>query len=162
MNRNYDAWVDVPFGTVAIAMNSQLQRIDLLSESLLGTYQLDANPLAAKIYNQIIRYLTLPSFRCDLPSLPGTQFQQRVWRAIYAIPFGETLTYGQLADQISSGPRAVANACGANPYPIIIPCHRVVAINGIGGFMQGKTCGVSVKQWLLRHEGILLTGRDDD
>ena len=156
MNRIYEAWIDVAFGTVAIAMNSQQQRIDLLSESSLGTYQLDANPLAAKIYNQIIRYLTLPSVKCDLPPLSGTQFQQRVWRAIYAIPFGETLSYGQLADQISSGPRAVANACGANPYPIIIPCHRVVAKAGIGGFMQGKKNGLSVKQWLLKHEGVVL------
>ena len=78
----------------------------------------------------------------------------RVWQAIAAIPLGQTRTYGQLAHQIGSGPRAVANACGANHLTLLIPCHRVVAQNGIGGFMQSTPNGLVVKKWLLKHEGV--------
>jgi methylated-DNA-[protein]-cysteine S-methyltransferase len=83
----------------------------------------------------------------------GTVFQQRVWQAIASIPLGQTRSYGQLAEQLNSGPRAVANACGANRIPLIIPCHRVLAKNGLGGFMQGKKNGLNIKRWLLAHEG---------
>jgi methylated-DNA-[protein]-cysteine S-methyltransferase len=86
--------------------------------------------------------------------MQGTAFQRRVWQAIAAIPVGQTRTYGQIARQIGSGPRAVANACGANNTPLLIPCHRVVAQNGIGGFMQSKQNGLLIKQWLLAHEGV--------
>jgi methylated-DNA-[protein]-cysteine S-methyltransferase len=83
----------------------------------------------------------------------GTLFQQRVWQALQQIPYGATLTYTQLAERVDSGPRAVANACGANPIALFIPCHRVVAKEGLGGFMQGRTSGsLSIKQWLLNHE----------
>lgn len=84
----------------------------------------------------------------------GTPFQQRVWQALMAIPPGEVVTYGELARQLDSSPRAVAGACRANPIPILIPCHRVIAANGPGGYM-GKVAGreLAIKQWLLRHEG---------
>jgi methylated-DNA-[protein]-cysteine S-methyltransferase len=84
----------------------------------------------------------------------GTPYQQRVWQAISAIPRGQVLTYGDIAAQIGSGPRAVANACGANNIPLIVPCHRVVAKGGIGGFMQGNKDGLKIKKWLLKHEGV--------
>jgi O-6-methylguanine DNA methyltransferase len=84
----------------------------------------------------------------------GTAFQQRVWRALSAIPFGETRSYGELARELGSAARAVGGACGANPIPIIIPCHRVLAANRrLGGFSGGD--GLSSKQQLLAHEGIL-------
>jgi len=83
----------------------------------------------------------------------GTEFQQRVWKALQAIPGGETRRYGELAHELGSSARAVANACRANPLPILIPCHRVVASNGPGGYM-GETggLGLAIKQWLLQHE----------
>ena len=91
----------------------------------------------------------------DLELAPeGTDFQQRVWKALRAISFGETISYAQLAERIDSpkAVRAVANACGANPIPIIIPCHRVIgADGGLGGF----SCGVDRKRTLLALEGSL-------
>lgn len=86
-------------------------------------------------------------------SANGTAFQRRVWHALRAIPLGSTITYAELADRVGSGARAVANACGANPIALVIPCHRVVAKNGLGGFMQGRaTDSLAIKRWLLAHE----------
>ncbi len=89
--------------------------------------------------------------------LKGTDFQQRVWRALQQIPAGEVRTYGQLAQQLHSSARAVGNACRHNPVPIIVPCHRVVSAGGLGGFC-GRTDGaeVGLKRWLLKHEGVEL------
>lgn len=89
--------------------------------------------------------------RFDLPLEFGQGLQARVRRAMAAIPFGETRTYGDLAAQIGAPAQAIGQACGANPLPILIPCHRVVGARGLGGFSaQG---GVETKVWLLRHEG---------
>lgn len=84
----------------------------------------------------------------------GTPFQQRVWQELIRIPPGETRSYGELAEKLRSSARAVAGACRRNPISLLVPCHRVVAKNGLGGFM-GKTDGpaLAIKQWLLQHEG---------
>jgi len=89
----------------------------------------------------------------------GTPFQQRVWAALRAIPPGETRTYGELAGLLGSGPRAVGNACRRNPVSIIVPCHRVVAASGMGGY-SGKTADRAIwrKHWLLAHEGAACAG----
>lgn len=93
-----------------------------------------------------------------LPLAPaGTPFQRRVWHEMAKIPFGETMTYGQLADKSESVARAVGGACGANPIPIIIPCHRVLGGGGkLGGFSGGL--GPDSKRALLEHEGVLTPG----
>jgi len=71
----------------------------------------------------------------DLPLAPeGSPFQRRVWSAMRKIPHGKTWTYSELAERVNTGPRAVGGACGANPIPIIIPCHRVIAANSGGGY----------------------------
>lgn len=152
---NYDALINAPFGAVAISAHGNQLAIELLTESpSLENYQ-SAHPLVAEAYSQIAQYLQHPSTLFNLPIEPhGTAYQQRVWQAIAAIPLGQTRTYGQLAHQIGSGPRAVANACGANHLTLLIPCHRVVAQNGIGGFMQSTPNGLVVKKWLLKHEGV--------
>lgn len=109
------------------------------------------------IKSRLAGYLNNPSTRLSLPTqdTAGTSFQRRVWQAIRTIPVGETVSYGQLANQLNSSPRAVANACGANPYPIVTPCHRVVSQHGLGGFMQGiRDDYLTIKRWLLRHEGV--------
>jgi methylated-DNA-[protein]-cysteine S-methyltransferase len=87
------------------------------------------------------------------PNPPGTPFQRRVWAALRAIPCGEVVTYGVLAGRLGSGARAVANACRANPIPILIPCHRVLAADGLGGYC-GRQAGpmLAIKRWLLAHE----------
>ncbi len=87
----------------------------------------------------------------DLPLAPkGTAFQQRVFAALRAIPYGETLTYGEIASALSCAAQPVGQACGANPVPVIIPCHRVLSRHGIGGFSGAG--GVEGKIALLKHE----------
>jgi methylated-DNA-[protein]-cysteine S-methyltransferase len=89
--------------------------------------------------------------RFDLPVAPrGTDFQVRVWRALQAIPYGETMTYGEIAQSLKSSARAVGMACGANPLPIIVPCHRVTAETGLGGF--SGLGGIATKRRLLALE----------
>ncbi|MBT4046698.1 MAG: methylated-DNA--[protein]-cysteine S-methyltransferase, partial [Rhodospirillaceae bacterium] len=94
----------------------------------------------------------------DLPLKPaGTDFQRRVWHLMEAIPYGNTKTYGAMAKDLRStagAARAVGMACGANPIPVIIPCHRVLAASGMGGY-SGEG-GVETKVALLRLEGTLL------
>lgn len=84
----------------------------------------------------------------------GTPFQQKVWKALCTIPYGQTITYGELAKKVNSSPRAVGGAVGANPLPILIPCHRVM---GAGGKMTGYSAvgGITTKQQLLKLEGAL-------
>ena len=113
-----------------------------------------ANRLAAEVCRQLERYLDDPEFRFDLPyEFRGTAFQQSVWQAICAIKRGTTLTYLDVARQLKSAPRPVGGACGANRIPLVIPCHRVVGSNGIGGFMNARVgAPLEIKKWLLRHE----------
>jgi methylated-DNA-[protein]-cysteine S-methyltransferase len=156
MMNHYDALINAPFGAVAIAMQGNQLTIDLLLESPSQENLQSNQPIVKQAYEQIFQYLQQPKtqFHSSLIQQQGTAFQQRIWQAIAAIPVGQTFTYGQIASQIGSGPRAVANACGANNIPLIIPCHRVVAQNGIGGFMQGTHNGLVIKRWLLAHEGV--------
>jgi methylated-DNA-[protein]-cysteine S-methyltransferase len=154
------ALIDMPFGQVAVVVNGGQLRIELLvvENSQNAEIRVDIesdDPLLNLACQQIVSYLKQPTSPFDLPlDQKGTEFQQIVWRAIAEIPCGQTRTYGELALQIGSGPRAVANACGANQWPLVIPCHRVVAKNGIGGFMQGKQNSLAIKKWLLQHEGV--------
>ncbi len=112
--------------------------------------------LARRIEEQLRRYCESGDTVFDLPLLVrGTPFQQKVWRALRAIPAGQVRRYGDIAGQLGSSARAVGNACRANPIPLIIPCHRVVSAAGIGGF-AGATRGdrVKLKRRLLIHEGV--------
>lgn len=114
--------------------------------------------LAAEVVRQIRGYLADPGFAFGLPLRPsGTAFQRRVWEQICAIPCGRTRTYGDVAKSIRNAPRAVGQACGANPFPLVIPCHRVIGANaGLGGFAHhGQGFLLDVKRWLLAHEGSL-------
>lgn len=112
------------------------------------------SPLAREAQRQLRDYFRDPRHVFTLPLAPaGTAFQRRVWNAMRRIPAGTPACYGDLADRLGSSPRAVGGACRANPIPVIIPCHRVVGRNGLGGFM-GTTAGrgLEIKQWLLVHE----------
>ncbi|QFT72063.1 methylated-DNA--[protein]-cysteine S-methyltransferase [Ruegeria sp. THAF33] len=89
--------------------------------------------------------------RFDLPyRIDGSEFQKRVCDLMYAIPLGETRTYGEIAKELGQPAQPVGQACGSNPIPVIIPCHRVLAANGLGGFSGDG--GVETKVALLRHE----------
>ncbi|MFW5910315.1 MAG: methylated-DNA--[protein]-cysteine S-methyltransferase [Thiohalospira sp.] len=89
-----------------------------------------------------------------LAPVPATPHQLRVWRAMRAIPPGRPLTYGQLAALLGSSPRAVGNAAAANPWPLLVPCHRVVGRGGAGGYLgEAEGAGPRIKRWLLEREG---------
>lgn len=115
-----------------------------------------ANATAALAMRELEQYLDDAEFRFSVPLAPrGTPFQQRVWSAIRSIPLRESRTYGEIARQVRSAPRAIGQACGANPIALIIPCHRVVGSGGtLGGFMGADIGGpIAIKRWLLTHEG---------
>jgi methylated-DNA-[protein]-cysteine S-methyltransferase len=112
------------------------------------------NALAERAARQLERYRDDPDAPFDLPlAIEGTPFQKSVWQAMCAIPRGRTRTYGALARELGGEARAVGQACGDNRLPIVIPCHRVVAAGGIGGFAHA-TNGylIEAKRWLLLHE----------
>jgi methylated-DNA-[protein]-cysteine S-methyltransferase len=113
--------------------------------------------LAKKAVLQIERYRDDPDAVFDLPlAVQGTAFQRDVWRQICDIPRGRTRTYGELARRLGREPRAVGQACGDNPFPIVVPCHRVVAADGLGGFSHHLSGYLmEAKKWLLKHEGNL-------
>lgn len=152
----FSAIVEAPFGAVGIRTEAcVLQELAYLPPSFEAKAASDA--LAERVAVQLMRYLDDPDYRFDLP-LPeiGTVFQRRVWQAIAAIPRGQVLTYGQIAKQLRSAPRAVGQACGANWFPLLIPCHRVTAAGGLGGFAHHDDASgfhLGVKRWLLAHEG---------
>ena len=159
-NVNYCV-VPAPFGRLGISTelvegSLMVSRIDYLP----GSAKLIApqNHLAKEVGRQLKAYFQDPNWQFDLPVKPvGTEHQRKVWSHIHEIPVGTTKTYGEVAKQIKSGPRAVGTACGANPYPLIAPCHRVVSAQGIGGFMKENSPGLyrEIKFWLLKHEGAL-------
>lgn len=155
MKHDYDAIVAAPFGAVAIqARDDFLTRLELLAEPHAELFS--DNAFVQTVAGQISEYLRNPEAVLSIPyAVKGTPFQRRVWQAIAAIPCGKTLSYGELAAKVGSGPRAVANVCGANQVPLFIPCHRVVAKNGLGGFMQGDASGLAIKTWLLEHEKLV-------
>lgn len=115
-------------------------------------------PLANEAVRQLRAYFADARFAFGLPLAPaGTAFQRRVWASIAAIPPGATRSYGEIARLTASGARAVGNACGANPYPLVVPCHRVVATSrvngGLGGFARARGGFLlDIKRWLLEHE----------
>lgn len=113
--------------------------------------------VAERACREIERYLADPDYLFRVPyRLDGTPFQCRVWREIEKLCPIKTTSYGVIAERLRSGARAVGGACGANPVPLIVPCHRVLAASGLGGFMGGKDAfPLSVKRWLLRHEGLV-------
>jgi methylated-DNA-[protein]-cysteine S-methyltransferase len=114
----------------------------------------EETPLLLKARDQLEEYFDGKRQVFDLPLAPfGTAFQKRVWQALAAIPFGATRSYGALAAELGTSARALGTACGRNPIPVIIPCHRVLAGNGGLGGYSGMD-GVETKQSLLRLEGV--------
>jgi methylated-DNA-[protein]-cysteine S-methyltransferase len=113
-------------------------------------------PLLLEAKRQLERYFDGALRHFDLPLAPsGTPFRQKVWDAMQEIPAGETRSYGELAAAVGSAARAVGGACGANPIPVIIPCHRVLAAAGALGGYSGDG-GLDTKVALLRLEGALI------
>ncbi|MDY7580058.1 methylated-DNA--[protein]-cysteine S-methyltransferase [Herbaspirillum sp. RTI4] len=153
----FTAIVAAPFGAIGVRGDENaLCELVYLPPSYKA--QPPQNALAERAALQLEAYLAQADCRFDLPlAAAGTLFQRKVWAAIAAIPKGQVLTYGDIARRVQSAPRAVGQACGANWFPIIIPCHRVTAAGGLGGFAhQSDEAGfhLGVKRWLLAHEGV--------
>lgn len=152
--KEYDLVINAPFGSVGISSHGMQVDIVFLNES--PSVKSEPSKIAQQIATQIQLYLNNPNASFNLPLVfKGTPFQRKVWSMISAIPSGQTRTYGELAQQLGSGPRAVAAACGANHLPLVVPCHRVVAKTSLGGFMRGMDDGLKIKQWLLMHESAI-------
>lgn len=111
----------------------------------------DETPLLTEAASQLCEYFEGTRRAFDLPIAFRPGLQGEVMRAMLAIPFGETRTYGDLAKVLGAPAQAIGQACGANPVPVIVPCHRVLGASGLGGFSAPG--GVETKVALLRHEG---------
>ncbi len=150
---NYQAKLSTPFGMLGIRCEADaLVGIDFLEPD--ATPQPPSHAFAREVCEQLQAYFINPNFLFNLSlKLNGTVHQTKVWQAISAIPSGQTQHYGDLATLLASSPRAVGQACGANPIPIVIPCHRVVGKSGIGGFIhQREGDALDIKCWLLAYE----------
>lgn len=150
---NFDATYLAPFAVLGIRTNGKaVTGLRYLSGDVAPSRP--TSSLAQEVVRQIERYLVEPDYVFDLPlEIVGSEFRKRVWKVMCEIPAGKTMTYGEVAERLGSAPRAVGGACGDNQIPLIIPCHRIVARNGIGGFMH--TTGdieLGIKRWLLAHE----------
>jgi methylated-DNA-[protein]-cysteine S-methyltransferase len=153
ISQRYQAKLDTPFALVGIRTDGdELAEVVYLPRSAGAQAPTDA--LAERACAQIEKYAADPGYRFRLPLKHlGTDFQRRVWEQIAAIPCGETRTYGDLAKILKSAPRAVGQACGTNYFPLVIPCHRVVAATGLGGFAHASGGYlIDVKRRLLAHE----------
>lgn len=153
--------VHAPWGILSVAMqNETILGVDL-SPNRADNPPTFVPSTQASRFSQLVQlqfkaYFSDPLQVFDLPlRVSGTQFQLRVWQLLSEIKSGCVLTYGEAANQLDTGARAIGNACRANPTPIIVPCHRILAKNSLGGF-AGKTTGmnIDIKQRLLEHEGI--------
>ena len=156
---DYDLVLASPVGRLGVRLaHATVSRLDYLPAS--APLQAPQTRFARRVARAIEHYFTHPARAIELPlMLEGTPFQRRVWSALQTIPAGETRTYAALAEQLDSGARAVGNACRRNPVSIIVPCHRVVAAGGMGGY-GGRTDprGIWRKHWLLAHEGASCRG----
>lgn len=142
------ALVDSPFGQLAVYEDAGAIT-KLLWQGVAEGQETD---LLTKARAQLTAYFEHRLDRFDLPlRVAGSDFQRDVCTAMSAIPLGETRTYGDIARELNASAQAVGNACGGNPIPIIIPCHRVLGANSLGGFSGDG--GVETKVALLRHEG---------
>lgn len=156
MNTLLESWqakMEAPFAVIRVrTIGERLVRIEFLPHG--AALLKPQTAFAREVCRQLKAYLKEPNFEFDLPvDYSGTDFQTRVWKAVQAIPVGAVLSYLQVARKISSAPRPVGTACGANHIPILIPCHRVVGSHGIGGFMNARRgAPIDVKRWLLNHE----------
>jgi len=149
----YQAKIITPFGVLGIlCVEEALTGIDFLPPDTLP--QAPSSKSAQEVCKQLAAYFDDPDFHFNLPlKLRGTPHQSKVWQAMCASPRGQTRQYGELARELSSSARAVGQACGANPIPIVIPCHRVVSKTGMGGFAHHRDgYELNIKRWLLTHE----------
>ena len=151
-----DAVIVLPFGRMGLfCTDDVVLRLEYLppDTALIAP----TTPLCRDVAAQLSAYGDDPAYRFDLPlAAVGTEFQRRVWALLQQIPPGQTRTYGDAALQLHSAARAVGQACAANPFAPVVPCHRIVAQGGLGGFAHSTAQDgylLGIKRWLLQHEG---------
>lgn len=142
-------WMDSPLGVLRIVeADGAIVQLDwggAPGVSAPGALLREAERQVAAYFDGMLEVFDLPL------RVRGSDFQEAVCAAIWAIPFGHTRSYGEIAADLGATAQAVGQACGGNPIPIIIPCHRVMGARGLTGFSGAG--GVESKVWLLRHEG---------
>ena len=145
--------IDSPLGPLRLTfIDDKLTSLDFLSDS--DKMPVQQNHMHAA--KELAVYFSNAAHRPKITVAPeGTAFQLRVWKALQAIPSGKQITYGELAKQLNTSPRAIGQACRTNPIPVIIPCHRIIAAKHLGGY-AGKQAGkmMAIKKFLLAHEGM--------
>lgn len=139
---------DTPLGTLTLsASKGAITAVEWRKSGVT-----DAAPVFAQAFDELTAYFMRERQDFTVPLAPGgTAFQQSFYAALLAIPFGETRSYGDLAKDLGVSAQAIGQACGANPIPIFIPCHRVLAANGLGGYSGAG--GIETKVALLKLEG---------
>jgi methylated-DNA-[protein]-cysteine S-methyltransferase len=151
------AVIAAPFGALRLEAEGG-ELVDIGFEAASCTLAAPATPCLLEAARQFGAYFQNPRHLFSVKTPPvGSPYQQSVWRALCAMPPGSAKSYAQIAAELGSGPRAVAAACRANRFPILIPCHRAVASHGLGGYcgaIDGPS--IDIKRWLLRHEGYAL------
>lgn len=152
----FSAVAAFPFGNLGVrTANGVITELCYLPPGFAARAPQDA--AAELALAQIGQYCADADYQFTLPlKQAGTEFQQKVWDALRSIPRGSTRTYGELAKHVGSVPRAVGQACGANWFPVVVPCHRVTAASGLGGFSNSDDPNgylLGIKRWLLAHEG---------
>ncbi len=136
--------IHTPFGDMTVAQEG----VAIVSVDWGWGRDQDDTPLLREALAQLDAYFSGKLKTFDLPlAIEGTPFQRRVWQTMQQIPYGETRTYGDVAQELNSAARAVGGACGANRLPILIPCHRILGTGGIGGYSGGE--GPATKQQIL-------------
>lgn len=145
--------IDTPIGSLSAVADGEGRLIELRFDGDLLDAGAAGPPLAAKHAREIEEYFAGTRREFTIPLAPrGTGFQLAVWNALLEVPYGDTISYAELARRIGrpAAVRAVGAANGANPIPVVIPCHRVIGSNGT---LTGYGGGIERKQWLLAHEG---------
>ena len=154
--KDYTAIIESPCGMLGILDNGQvLQAINFLYDT--QPVRPPRSLFTETVASQLEKFFSDPTFQFDLPLVASTTpFQLQARQALLSIPLGKTMSYGNVAKTIASSARAIAGACRRNPVPIVVPCHRVVAVNGLGGF-SGAIDGhpLATKKWLLKHESAI-------
>ena len=159
MRDAFQACLRTPFATLGITTTDKhLTGVRFLAPTVAAKAP-KRDSIAHLACVQLQAYLENGAYEFDLPvKLSGTHHRLEVWEAMCRIPAGKVRSYGEVAAELGSSARAVGGACGANPVPVIVPCHRIIGANHtIGGFMGAKGEGfeLGIKRWLLEHEGAI-------
>jgi len=157
----FDFLYDSPTGQLGVCIDAEsISKIIWLEQDVPEAIKLSpSKPSNKNLKKEIIlaldNYFESGLISTEISLCPqGTRFQKKVWQALKRIPSGVVKTYGDVAKELHTSSRAVGQACRRNNIPLFIPCHRVVAAKGLGGFMGGYR-HVERKRWLLQHEGIV-------